>query len=521
MTVKWSNIGIYIIEILSTILFVSLAIAAFLMSAYVTDAYQIVIQRTMDNILLNIVYLVVFLAIIMGTTHGILHFKKGKKYLLGLVCMWIFTASLLWSYFSKSGPASDCGSVYYAAKQFARNDFSALAYSGSYFSVYPFQLGLAFFYEIIIRIAHSDNFHVLQGANAVCLVVCVISQYQLTGLFFSGDKKDKIQIYELLLTFTCIPYMMYGSYIYGEIPSFAFVLFGSWMLLLMLQENKWLCAIPGFLSIILGVMVRKNTLIFMIALGCIIFLYYLCNWKIMSGKKKVGLALYFSCLFLLAVQIIPIIQNSYAERSGTVINSGVPASDYLAMGLMEADAGPGGYNGYNFETFTETANYDTETAAEIGWNAYQERLQYFIGHPKYAILFFGEKFLDQWLNPGWAIFNSTYVSFGERPAIIESCFSGPLYQVLIDYMSNYQMVLYLLTALSCLSLLSGRNKKTEGASVFVLLFLLTAIGGAIFYLAWEASGRYVLPYAIWVLPNAASGFLMLERLIEKIRRKVC
>lgn len=512
------------IQITAFLLFAVLAVSSFFRTAYVENAYEIVIQLGWDNPLLNLLFLCCFLILLREIGQLFLRMKHGTQILLVLTCLWVFGASLLWTYFSKSGPASDCGSVYYAAKRFAVNDLSAVSYRDSYFSVYPFQLGLAFFYELIFRFAHNDNYHILQGVNALCLVLCTVSQYHLCGRLF---KKKSAQIYTLLLTASCLPLIMYGSYIYGEVPSFAFLLFGTWMLLVFLDgpvssgisSPKPLCLSPSadtdrrnslirifsgilaLLSLSACVMVRKNSLVFMIALGIILLLWLIRNRRDFSRRKFFLYLGYFILLFILSVSSIPMVQALYAERSGEEINPGIPSSTYLAMGLMEADAGPGHYSGYNFDTFTVDADYDAETASRIGWEAYGEQLSYFVSHPGYSLPFFFRKFCMEWLNTGWSIFDSIYVSFGERLPVVESCFSGPLYDVLKDYMTNYQMVLYLLSAICTFALLHTRRDE----DVFLYLFPLTAFGGALLFLAWEASGRYVLPYAIFMLPCAGYG----------------
>lgn len=496
------------LQVSSLILFGILAVSSFLGTAYLENAYEIVIQLGWDNPLLNLLFLCCFLALLVGIGKFFLRSEKGAPVLLLLSCLWIFGASLLWTYLSKSGPASDCGSVYYAAKRFAADDFSAISYRDSYFSVYPFQLGLAFFYEIIFRIARSDNFHILQGVNALCLVVCTVSQYSLCGRIF---RRKDAQVCTLLLTDFCLPFIMYGSYIYGEIPSFAFLLFGTWMLLLTLEGQtdlspvrRTLCGLLALLSLSCGVLVRKNSLVFIIALGIILALWLLQNRLRLSKRKLVLWLAYFLLIFALSVGIIPMVQNLYAGRSGQRINPGIPASTYLAMGLMETEAGPGHYSGYNFETFTQAADYDAETASAIGWNDYQKQLSYFAAHPGYSLRFLWKKFCIQWLNTGWSVFDSTFVAFGERLPVIESCFSGPLYGVLKAYMTNYQMVLYLLCAIC--AFVCFREKKD---TVFLYLFPLTAFGGALLFLAWEASGRYVLPYAVFMLPCAGYGMCRL------------
>ena len=259
-------------------------------------------------------------------------------------------------------------------------------------------------------------------------------------------------------------------------------------------------------------LVRKNSLVFMIALGIILFLWLLKNHRKFSLKKNICYVTCFVLLFALSISVIPMVQNLYERRSSQEINPGIPSSTYLAMGLMEAEAGPGHYSGYNFDTFTVDADYDAALASEIGWNDYRERLSYFASHPGYSLQFFGRKFCMEWLNTGWSIFDSLYVSFGERLPVIESCFSGPLYGVLKDYMTNYQMVLYLLSAICTFALF---RTKRDG-DVFLYLFPLTAFGGALLFLAWEASGRYILPYAVFMLPYAGYG---MHLLVQKIRRK--
>ena len=67
------------------------------------------------------------------------------------------------------------------------------------------------------------------------------------------------------------------------------------------------------------------------------------------------------------------------------------------------------------------------------------------------------------------------------------------------------MVLYLLCAICSFVCFLDKKKDT----VFLYLFPLTAFGGALLFLAWEASGRYVLPYAVFMLPCGGYGMCRL------------
>lgn len=523
---KFYTFCIRFLQISSLILFGILTVLSFLWTASIEIPYDYVIRLKLENPLTSLLFFICYLGILFVVGNFFSHRKHGNLLCLGLSCLWIFGASLLWIFFSKNGPIADGASVYYAAKQFARGDFSAVAYKGSYFSVYPFQYGLAFFYEMIFRLVKNDNYHILQGINALCLVGCAVSQYHLCGRFF---REKKAQIYALLLSASCAPFIMYSSFVYGEIPSITFSLFGTWMLLLFLEGPRRiskpsedlkekssegsaalraLWGLLALLSICAGVLVRKNSLVFIIALGITVFLWLTHNRHTFSPKKLLLYTLSFLLLFSLSLGILPMVQNRYASLSGEPVNSGVPAASYLAMGLSETEVGPGFYDGSNFQTFTEDADYDSDAAAKIAWASYRERLTVFMDDPIYSLQFFFRKFCAEWIDTGWAVFPATYNSYGERLPLAESLFSGALYKPFKYYVNHHRTILYFLAALSLFSFF--HRKQDE--DVFSYLFPLTAFGGALLFLFWETSGRYILPYAIFMLPYAGYGaHLFLER----------
>lgn len=529
---KFYTFCIRFLQISFFILFGILAVISFLGTASIEEPYDYVIRLKFNNPLSSLLFIICYPGILFVAGNLFSRKKRGNALCLALTCLWVFSASLLWIYFSKNGPIADGASVYYAAKQFAKNDFSAVSYKGSYFSVYPFQYGLAFFYEMIFRLVRSDDYHILQGVNALCLVLCVLSQYHLCGHFF---REKKAQIYTLLFSASCAPFIMYSSFVYGEIPSIAFSLFGTWMLLLFLEGPRRLPApqddltekdsggsvplkaIGGVLALLFisaSVLVRKNTLVFLIALGITAVLWLINNRHTFSAKTLALYTAYFILLFSLSAGILPLVQSRYAARSGEPINPGVPAASYLAMGLSETEVGPGFYDGSNFETFTADADYDTETAAAIAWETYRERLSFFMDNPAYALRFLIKKFCAEWIDTGWAVFPATYNSYGDRLPLAESLFSGALYKPLKSYVNHHRMILYIAAALCAFALF--RHKKDE--DVFPYLFPLTAFGGALLFLVWETSGRYILPYAVFMFPYAGNGAHVLLECVKNFSR---
>ena len=492
------------------IMFAVLSTGSFLVTAYLETAYEIEIQLKWNNPVISILFLIIYFFLLWGFAALYKKITDSTTPLLVLTCIWVFGFSLACSYFVKTGPSADCASVYYAAKQFAVNDFSSVVPYGSYFSCYPFQLGLAFFYEIIFRLSPSNSFHIIQGVNALLLVMTVCSQYQLIDCLFHSFRG---KIYYLLLAATCLPFLMYGTYVYGDIPSVAFLSLGSLLLVLFFRHFKPTYGILAILSTACAVIVRKNSLIFLIAAGITMILFFFRHAKEQSKKKNILLLIYIVLFLTVSAKALPLVIHFYEYRSGSELNDGVPPSTYFAMGLMDSASGPGNYNGFNFITFTEDADYDAELASDLGWKAYQERIAFFVSNPKYIIPFFSEKIANQWSNAGWGVFHCLHFNFGERLPIIESCFSGPLYKVLVSYFGKYQMMLYLSVLIFFLSLWGGRKKHE--VDVLVLLFPLTAVGGGIFSLIWESSGRYVLPYCLFMLPFCSMGINKILEVIFK------
>lgn len=498
------------ITICCLILFAVLSVSALLVTTYTDTAYTVHILMKWNNPLLHLLFLIIY--VLFAYYFGRLYQRLTKNTipLLITVCLWVFCFSLAGSYFFKTGPSADCASVYYTAKLTAENNFSHISGYGSYYSCYPFQLGLNLFYEIIFRISPSNDFHILQGVNAILLVATVLSQYLLLDTLFRSVKS---KIYYLLLVATCFPFMMYGSYVYGDIPSIAFLSLGGSLLVLFFRDFKPLPGLAALFFTICGMIVRKNSLIFLIAAAIVMVLFFLQHVREFSVKKNVFLFLYIAVFIALSYNALPWVIRFYEYRSGAELNAGVPPSTYFAMGLMESETGPGHYNAFNFLTFTEAADYDDRLASALGWAAYRERLSFFFDNPGYAVRFLTGKFLSQWTNAGWAAFNYLCTEFGKKIPLIESCFSGPLYYKLLAYFSKYQLMLYL-SAFSFF-IRTFRNRRQKKINLMMLLFPLTAVGGALFSIIWEASGRYILPYCIFTLPFAALGLQYITEVIFK------
>ncbi|MBD5457151.1 MAG: hypothetical protein HDR27_01095 [Lachnospiraceae bacterium] len=500
------------VEILAFILFACITITGAFRSAYLENGYGQKLFYVRDSLLLNLLFcallfgLLYFLAGVVGKNP-----EKRRKILLVLTLVYTFVLSLGWAAVSKCFPTADQASVYYGAKHFAADYYAEITDKYSYFSCYPHQMGLAFFYELILRLFHTESYHVLQAVNALCNVVTVLSLYQVTNLLFPNKK---VSIYFLLLTILCFPLYWYTPFVYGELPSFAFAFFGLWMLLLGVKKMGRMGIVYAGISLLsftCAAAIRKNTLILIVAVG-ITLLVYLCK------ERRFLYMIYLILIFIFCNGAIPLAIRHYENRSHSTLNAGVPGISHVVMGLQEAEYAPGWYNGFNFETYAYEADYDQEKAVQISRQALGERQEVFRNDPGYAFQFLGKKFMAEWLNTGYACYDSTAGKYYERHPLVESLYSGAGFYVTRFFMDKYQFFIYL-AALFFFGKRLFSKKKEEDSDLEpygILSYILpaTVLGGALFYLAWEGSGRYILPYFIMTLPCAAAGAAWLDEQIK-------
>jgi hypothetical protein len=213
-------------------------ICGFFLTCYAEED-QIVLTK-FDHILLNILGLLVFTGAMYLIWRWVEHSPaKHKKILLGIVIFWYLFAGMILILFSKTVPAGDPMTVYHCANELAAGNTSVIHPTDSYLSYYPQQVGLVFFYEIIIRLWNLlpislPAYHLIKCINIVLAIAIVYFLYKTVNLLFHNDLAETIY---LLLSLLHLPLLLYTSYVYGEVPSFAFFCVGVWALLHIYQEQ--------------------------------------------------------------------------------------------------------------------------------------------------------------------------------------------------------------------------------------------------------------------------------------------
>ena len=489
------------IQLCSLILIFILFAGAFVCTCYSDNMETQLVLTRWDNPLSNLAGAAVFLLVLGGICHILFRRSASSLKLLRIFTLfWCAGLGGILIIFGRTVPSGDPYSIYSIAEAMAAGNTSVIDPTTSYLSYNPHQIGLTAFYEILIRIWNLlpfdvASYHFIKCINVVLLCVIVYFQEQTVHLLWKNEKTDCIY---LLLIGANLPFIMYSSFFYGEIPSFAAASVGFYYLLKLLSTGDSISYIVfAVLGLSLSVMLRKNNLILLIAALIVI----VAEWV---KTRRHNLLIVGVIGTICSLSILPLVVKNYELRAGSRLSSGSPAISYIAMGMQESTRGNGWYNGFNFVTYQESG-LNTELATERSKQAISERLQYFKDHPGYAVDFYLYKHLSQWADGTYASRQATLATYGGRSSFFQSLYEGSLSSTFISYCNTYQNILYL-GALICFILLWREwHKKRSVPTLHLYLCSIAVIGGFLFHVLWEANSRYIFLYSLLLLPYTAKG----------------
>ena len=472
------RLGLNIVMLLTLLLSMLLFAGSFLTTCYADNMETQQVLLRPDNPLWNLLELAGFGLLFCGCLY--LYEKIGEKFRRGLLVFtltFVFGLGILLILFGRTVPAADALSVYNAAAEWILGNTDIIHPTVSYLSYYPQQIGLMAFLELLLRIWNLTGLSVPAWHFIKLVYVCLLCGavwFQYLSLQYLWPENYKnISCCYLVLVCCNLPMIMYSSFVYGEIPSFAALSVGWYLLLRLLGSSSpdssyrdnvspggsYRIIFTGFGSILfltLSVMLRKNSLIPVIAVLLVLLFEALRPGR--NGKMRLGLLIMAVCLAVTSVGILPLIQKCYEKKAGNTLSSGVTAMSYLAMGMQEASRGCGWYNGFNIDTY-DTAGMDTAIANEISRLAIDERLTYFREHPGYTADFYLHKHLSQWADGTYARRQATMATYGGRSAFFKEVYEGSLSGGYIEWCNAWQNVLYLGVLVFCIDSLKKRRKS--------------------------------------------------------------
>lgn len=553
---KLYKISLYAVKFLTLLLAVLLFAGSFLTTCYADNMETQQVLFRLDNPLWNLLELAGFGLLFCACLH--FYDKFGRKFRRGLLIFtlgFIFCLGVLLILFGRTVPAADAMSVYNAALEWIQGNLDVIHPTVSYLSYYPQQIGLMAFLELFLRIWNltgisAPAWHFIKLIYVCLLCAAVLFQY-LSLKYLWREHWEEISCCYLLLVCCNLPMIMYSSFVYGEIPSFAALSVGLYLLLRLLSgitfpgcasdisckgmsvkpfasevssetilSPKLHCTRSAFftgagsiLFLALSVMFRKNSLIPIIAVLLVLLFESLRFGRSVHARLcLLGMAV---CLAVTSVGILPLVQKCYEKKAGNTLSSGVTAMSYFAMGMQEASRGCGWYNGFNIDTY-DAAGMDSALANEISRQAVLERLAYFRGHPGYAVDFYARKHLSQWADGTYASRQATLATYGGRSGFFQEVYDGSLSSAYIEWGNAWQDVLYLGTLVFCVSTVHRKRKNTATApqgsdtdslylSLYLYVGLIAVLGGFLFHILWEANSRYIFLYSLLMMPYCAAG----------------
>ena len=454
-----------------------------------------------EKILLVIISLLIFYAL----GYFLLQAMSGWRVESFFAFVLIFHAVLgtLLVFFGRSGPAADSASVYEMALKLTEKDLSFIGNPDSYLSFYPQQIGLTVFLAAILKVLKFLPFenslhHLLKLVYVALNCVTITFGYLSVKEIWRSKKVSAAFLYLSLFN---LPFIMYSSFIYGEIPSLAAMSVAVYFLC-RFEKKHGIPAINITFSVVfmaLSVFVRKNSLIFMIAAVIVLILIFM-------GKRKKEYIITAIAGFIACVVILPLTLNYYELEVKEDVNKGVTMYSYIAMGMQDSSRGPGWYNGFNYDTYKNTG-MDSKETNKISSEVIKERIDYFKKNPKECYTFYRDKFMTQWTDPTLASCQATYVDFGGRAKLIQKIYDGDYNKFYVFVCNLFQNVIY--TGVFIWSLSNFKKVITTGKKecmVSAYIGIITVIGGFVFHMMWEANSRYIFTYAMMLIPYAAYGY---------------
>ena len=454
-----------------------------------------------EKLLLVVISLLVFYALGYFLLQAMSRWRIESFFVFVLIVHAVL--GILLVFFGRSGPAADSASVYEMALKLSEKDLSFIGNPDSYLSFYPQQIGLTVFLAAIIKvlklIPFENSLH-----HLIKLVYVSLNCVTLTFGYLSVKeiwRSKKVSAAFLYLSLFNLPFIMYSSFIYGEIPSLAAMSVAVFFLC-RLEKKQGIPAVNIVFTVVfmaLSVFVRKNSLIFMIAALIVLVLIFMNNHK--REYLITAIAAFIAC-----VVILPLTLENYELEAKEDVSKGVTMYSYLAMGMQDSTRGPGWYNGFNFDTYKNTG-MDTHETNKISSKVIEERIEYFKENPKEAYIFYRDKFLTQWTDPTLASCQATYVDYGGRAKIIQKIYDGDYNKFYVFFCNVFQNVIYI--GVFIWSINNFRKVVSKGRKecmVSAYIGIITVLGGFLFHMMWEANSRYIFPYAMILIPYAAFGY---------------
>lgn len=427
--------------------------------------------------------------------------QKGLHIMMIVLCILLGFFLIAWIHIAHYTPVGDQYYVYRDAIEMLEGNYSTMEVGGYAFH-YPYQLNMAFLYQILFTVFHTQSYRLIQYLNIICILLTIYFGYRIVKEI---TRIPVVQVCYMMFSFTFIPLFLYSQFVYGDVISLAMASLAIWGLMRWCNSEKMYYRFIIVAALVLGCLLRVNFYVVLIAVS-IALLYH-----IVKNKSWQSILLLILCA-LLSLSSSVLIKAYYEKKSGMEVSRGLPLSYRLHYAMQESPDGPGTYNNDLIMDYMLIAEYDYDAFNIMHRAALKERIQEFKDHPEKIPDFYSRKLMLQWNDHTFSSAFATSWVEGKPMSDIEwFIYYGSLKKGCDWYMDRYLFVLYLSFTIGMIVLWRQKNE------LYHYVPLIVIIGGVLCSILIEAKGRYVMPYVILMQPFAAIG---LGKMISFGKKKV-
>ena len=508
----FSSIILFIVAIISFLI----GFIAIIKTAYFNLVINFASEKVyikLDNIFFNVLFTLITIGFFYFLYKKILP-KINKRILLIIMLAFSLLIGFWWVNYIKFRPIADQSLVVYCAEKLLDHDVKTILEPGEYLNRNPHQLGFVVYLMTIFKIFNTRNPLIAQNLAVIYSAISGVLLYFIVKHLFEEEIVHKIAL--IFITFFSIYFAFFCTHVYGNIPGLMFGLIALLFTLKFLESNNyWHLAIVA-ITITISYLLKSNYEIFLFAIIIEFLLKALKDWQIKLIFTAIG-------LFIFVFGLKSVLYNHFEKATGYSLDTGVPMTSYIYMGIAEpVTLTPGWYTG-DVEIIYNQSGYDSEKSEEITEEILNNRLKYLASNPKYTYDFFKNKLQTTWLNPTFQVFwcstpstlldlDPAYNSRIAPKKLLISILCGKAYNIEERVMDIYQILVFLSASFALFLLFK------EG-SLRKMLLPIIFLGGFIFHFIWETKAIYVIQYFYLLLPSAAFGLYRLLLILDnKIKR---
>ena len=504
----------YGIRIIAIILAV-IGILSIFITAYFNSTYYHPGEKTLFKFSFGITEILLSVAtitLIAILTKTVLK-KIPSKILLILLFIGSIIIYIIWVNVLKLTPENDQKLIHEMALGFLNGNINWFLGIEQYLFFYPYQFGLTLFVSFIYKLFGPDFMTVLI-LNCFCSIINMFILYYISKKLFDSEKIQKILV--ILLSIFSIYWMFFNVHFYGNIIGLTFALTAVLLVLLYLENNKFLnLLISGILTAI-SILLKTNYNIFLCGIILILILDIIKKWNLKT--------LLIIPIFLIGYFSINFGYEKILDYYDVELPDGVPMIAFVYMGMDEpTNLSPGWYNSVTLVLYRNNY-YDTQKTTDATIKAIGNRLNYFWNNPKEFANYFGQKIGSTWLNPtfqtvwcslpglryAWNAEYAEYISYHKKAL---DMVDGDLYDIEENIFNIYQIIVFLFASVGLIKL----SKNIDLKKAFLPIIF---IGGFVFHVIWETKAIYVIQYYFLLLPFAAFGLnYFIDKICSKLKKK--